>query len=870
MAGEAGIGKSRLIAEFSAASRRSTARLVRAECREFAQSPLGPFSDILMSLGEPAAFLREAPSSEAQLEGLLATFARVFERRATVVIVEDLHWASPELISALRLLVARAETQRALFVLSYRDNEIVPGHANFIPLGKLARERSVSSIGLGRFDLEQIARLLECALGSGIRVPRVLLTDVARRSDGNPLYGEELLRHAVDGLARPLRARSSTLPISLHAIVRERVERCSPRERAALETAALFGRDFDREELGATGGEAAAPSETELARLVEHQLLVLHEPSGRYAFRHALTRDVIYGEIPEHVAKPRHRRIAAALEARDGAATAIVEIAHHHFLGGDLTRAAGPCEAAGALARAQFAYDECIRWYERALVAHGSDEAAVARVRLELGKVLVYAHELERGIAEYETVAVWARTHEPALFVRSRKLIAGTMAADGRREDAIALLESTRATLDENDAPLASDLALRSASFMLLRDDPSEARRSLARLNPRDLGTEARAELHRLRSEMHARAPGDDVAWRADAERAIELYAKIGSARFEHFVRVQFGWQALARGDIRAARASLEAAERRSSESASTSNHLPISAAFVELAAGRLKAARAWLARVVAPQQLLERAFEAAARTEVALALDDVAELERWIDLSLIDELERADEPRSAFRLGTAFGCALVRLDRHHEADRVFERVAPLARTTFEIVPGVLALAAFRPDLTASFLELLENGTTTPFLAAARSMLLAEAAREAGRPPVPAALGAARDFYASADWIPLAARAAELEGDRATAAAWYREIGHVAGVRRLGRAAFRPADVTPLEERESALSARELQVARCIASGTSNREAAAALSLSVKTIEKHLSSIYLKLGLQSRAQLATYVAGARPRTASSR
>ena len=132
MAGEAGIGKSRLIAEFTAASRNSTARIVRAECREFAQSPLGPFSDILSVLGEPTAFLREAPSSEAQLEELLATFARVFERRATVVIVEDLHWASRELVSALRLLVARAQTQRALFVISYRDNEIVPGHANFI------------------------------------------------------------------------------------------------------------------------------------------------------------------------------------------------------------------------------------------------------------------------------------------------------------------------------------------------------------------------------------------------------------------------------------------------------------------------------------------------------------------------------------------------------------------------------------------------------------------------------------------------------------------------------------------------------------------------------------------------------------------
>ena len=258
-------------------------------------------------------------------------------------------------------------------------------------LGKLARERSVSSIELARFELEQIGRLLECALGSGARVPRVLLTDVARRSDGNPLYGEELLRHAVDGLSRPQHARAATIPISLHAIVRERVERCSSRERAALEMAALFGRDFDLAELRATGGEMAVASEAELARLVEHQLLVVDETSGRYAFRHALTRDVMYAEIPERVAEPIHRRIAAALEVRKDAATSIVEIAHHHFLGGDLARAAAPCEAAGALARAQFAYDECIRWYERALVAHGNDEAAVARVRLELGKVLVYA-----------------------------------------------------------------------------------------------------------------------------------------------------------------------------------------------------------------------------------------------------------------------------------------------------------------------------------------------------------------------------------------------------------------------------------------------------------------------------------------------
>jgi DNA-binding CsgD family transcriptional regulator len=541
-----------------------------------------------------------------------------------------------------------------------------------------------------------------------------------------------------------------------------------------------------------------------------------------------------------------------------------VEIAHHHFLGGDLARAAGPCEAAGTLARAQFAYDECIRWYERALVAYGSDGAAAARVRLELGKVLVYAHELERGIAEYEAVAAWARTHDPVLFVRARKLIAGTIAADGRREAAIALLEATLATLGGQHAALGRELALRIASFVLLRDDPSDARATLALLEPAELGLEARAEFYRLRSDMHAHEPADDAEWRRDAARAIELYERSGSTRFEHYTRVQFGWQALARGDVASARTSLETAERRSNESASTSNHLPISFAFVECAAGRFDAARAWLARVTTSQQLIERALEAVVRTELALALDDVAELERRIELALIGELERADEARGAFRLGTAFGCALLRLDKRPEADRLFERVAPLARTTYEIVPGALALSAVRPDLTNPFLALLERGHSTPFLAAAAALVRAEVERSAGRPCDVASLRDARAFYELAGWPALAARAAELEGDRAGAAQLYRAIGHVAGVRRLGLAAFRTAGSPALAgDIESELSARELEVARCIASGASNREAAATLSLSIKTIEKHLSSIYLKLGLHSRAQLAAYVAGAR-------
>ncbi len=315
LSGEAGIGKSRLIAEFKGASAASRARIVQGECREFAQSPLGPLAQILAQLGESTALLRDAHSQEAQLEALLATFARIVERRVTVLIIEDLHWGSPELVHILRLLVRASATQRALFVLSYRDNEIVPSHPLYIPIGKLARESAVSAISLTRFTHHETLRLLERALEPGIRVPNIVLTNVAVHSDGNPLYGEELLRHAVDASTRPDEPPRAGVPMTLQAIVRERIERCSLRERRALEIASLFGRDFAPAELLAVVPDEEVPTETELADLVVKQLLVRDDTTGRYAFRHALTRDVMYADISEAVARPMHRRIADALEA---------------------------------------------------------------------------------------------------------------------------------------------------------------------------------------------------------------------------------------------------------------------------------------------------------------------------------------------------------------------------------------------------------------------------------------------------------------------------------------------------------------------------------------------------------------------------
>jgi len=859
--GEAGIGKSRLIAEFADASARSRARIVRAECREFAQSPVGPLAEILKQLGESAAFLYDAQSQDAQVEMLLAKLAAVFDRRTTVVVIEDLHWASADLISTLRLLVTRVETQRALFVVSYRDNEIVPSHPNFIALGKLARERAVSSITLTRFEHDTTVELLERALGAKSRVPHVVVTDVARRSDGNPLYGEELLRHAVDHLADPTDTRDR-VPLTLQAVVRERIEHCSSRERTLLERAALVGRDFDLGELASLSADLSAPTEPELSTLVDWQLLSHDRRTGRYAFRHALTRDVVYESIAGEVAQPFHRLIADALEAQPADALRVAEVAHHRWRSGDRARAAAPCESAGALARAQFAYADSIRWYERAIVAHGSDGAAAMRVRLELGKVLVAVEETARGVAAYETVAAWAQIRDVALFVRARRLIAGTIHNEGRREEAVAILETTLASIDPGaHASLAAGLTLRIVSMRWTGDDPATAWRYLDRLDPATLATEAKAEYFLLRSSLHALDLAADGPWRDDAAQTVTLYGGVGSPRFEHYARVQVGLQAFARGELTGARSSFEAADRCSVESAGGFNELPLSFAILEAAAGRFARVPLWLQRVRPSPQLYSRAMESLALVELALALDDVLGLERYADLGFVDELERGGDTWNAVRLGSTFARALVRLGRHLESDRLLEQVVPLARSTFDVVPAMLGIASLRPALTMPFRALLERDRHAPFLAAAASIVDAETARERGLAVDRDAVAAALTFYDEAGWLVLAARATELQGDDAEALRRYRAMGHVAGVRRLGISALRhsASDAAPLAA-TGALSRRECEIANLVAIGKSNREAATILAISEKTVEKYLTTIYGKLGLQSRVQLAAYVA----------
>ncbi len=395
IAGDAGVGKSRLVEEYR---RRCSAgpsdAFATAGCRPFAQRALDPIDRALEQLGgEPLSGARTWSSQAELFEAIAAAFERVAGRRTRSVVFEDLHWAQPELLNLLTVLAQRAARERLLLIGTYRDNEIGPSDPIFTPFGRLARERSVTTIALEPLDgLELSEFLAGLVVESGVDVPGSLVEEVRRQSGGNPLFAEELMRHAIDGL-RSTGATTPSLPISLRAVIHERLDRCEPHERELLSQASVFGRRFRLDLLSAVFGVDRAETAATLRRLRELQLVdAVADEQDVYEFRHALTRDAVYGELLPSEARRLHELVAEIILERAEFAQDVELLAHSFWEAGRFERAAPHCAAAAEAARRLYAYDEAIVWYERAArgfggrgadAAHALEWAAYSAVRLQ-------------------------------------------------------------------------------------------------------------------------------------------------------------------------------------------------------------------------------------------------------------------------------------------------------------------------------------------------------------------------------------------------------------------------------------------------------------------------------------------------------
>ena len=221
------------------------------------------------------------------------------------------------------------------------------------------------------------------------------LADIVRRSQGNPFFIEELVKatladDAVGGIMRLL--------LWVRGAVLARAARLSPKERETLSMAAVLGEHFSIERLVSLLGR----DRDEVLRTLERarELQFVYDRStdpGAIAFRHALTQEVLYGELLAERVRPLHETIARELEQCSDPGAVSVELAHDWLRAGNLARAAGYAEIAGDRASAIGAMADAILHYERALT-DGDNEGSAAGLLHKLGLALGSLNEFVAGI----------------------------------------------------------------------------------------------------------------------------------------------------------------------------------------------------------------------------------------------------------------------------------------------------------------------------------------------------------------------------------------------------------------------------------------------------------------------------------------
>jgi DNA-binding CsgD family transcriptional regulator len=410
LAGEAGIGKSRLIAEIKMGIRRDTARALQGNCFEPDRSlPYGPLIDALralLAIYPPMELMRDAGTYAAEYARLLPELAaylpagapaplispeqekrRIFEalvqlltrlsaRQPLLFVAEDIHWADDTSLEFLAFLARRLPRLPILLLLTYRSDEQHAQLRHF--LAQLDRERLASEIALAPLTPAEVEEMLLVIFELQRPVRREFLDAMYNLTEGNPFFIEEVL-HALladdeiyysgEGWERrPL--NDLNIPRSVQDAVRRRSEHLSIAARQTLAFAAVVGQRFDFSLLQHLMGCDEAALLSLLKELIAAQLVV-EQSAERFAFRHALTRQAVYSELLERERRTMHRTIAAAVEAlyADELESRLSELAYHTCQAGEWARALEYARRAGERALALYAPHAALEQFTQAVSA---------------------------------------------------------------------------------------------------------------------------------------------------------------------------------------------------------------------------------------------------------------------------------------------------------------------------------------------------------------------------------------------------------------------------------------------------------------------------------------------------------------------
>jgi DNA-binding CsgD family transcriptional regulator/tetratricopeptide (TPR) repeat protein len=887
VAGDAGLGKSRLVREFCDANIGDTHAAAIGECLEYARGPFAPFVEVLRALvaARPDA-LRDALAVRRILAPLIPEFAAAgaallaVNRRqqfdayvealkhllgpaGAVIVIEDIHWADEGTLGLLQHLVGAAPDLSLLLIVTHRSDELDRNHRLVPVIAKITRKSSVCQTRVERFDAGEMDEWLGEVAKANPKLSRDALQHARHLAEGNPLFAEELITNAIDGA-------TADLPLTLREAILERLRPLPRDARLVLVVAAVVGERFDPDIVAEAARRPVAEVLDVLRRARDLGLVVQDAGSDTLRFRHALMREIFYRELLAPEARSLHARIAAALERRPDAAMRPVELAHHFWEARDQMGAARYSEAAGNAAQSAGAHEDAAAFFERALSFEHGASADQARLYEKLAACLDSSGLAERAARAFDQ----AIEHYRAMGMSEK--LAEMLNGLGRQQ----------ALLGEIDASIASsEAALETLGEAL--DSPTRIRV----LYGFGLTYGLREEWPKALSYL---------------DEALVMGASAGS-RLRANILAQRGIGLALTGKLELAKHAAEeslAAANDTAEDQAIVNAL-LCAGIINDEAGNLftaiemydraanRATESLLA-VPATIAMLNRAYALFLVGDVTAATQAVSKTHaasRRLDLPLVQVLIEHLNILSAMRAGTGpladyradesaidhalqigqpysisaggvFAEYFGRLNRTEEAQSVFKRALDTlrepTRATYLLVYAVQFASDADVERLRTFIEPWAAAQVTSRGRAYLEYLDGHRAERRGdrEAAIRHALDAAQLFEAIQHPFPQAL-SLELAGETPAALELYRRIGASRDAHRLD-AILAPKGRRG--KRTAGLSERERAVARLVALGKSNKSIGAELSISERTVENHITSVLKKFGVTSRTELAARLA----------
>jgi ATP/maltotriose-dependent transcriptional regulator MalT len=935
--GDSGVGKTRLIGELERLLSERDVLVLRGEAVEQGEGelPYAPLTSALRPLvrahdpaldelsggsrSQLAALfpgLAEAgasapvhdPSAQLRLfEALVELLDCLSERSPVTLILEDMHWADSSTRTFVSFLARSLRQEAMLVVLSYRADELHRRHPLRPLLTELDRLESVRSLELEPFSRDELGEVLADILDA--HPDEVLIDRLYARSEGNPLFTEELLAAGLDG--------RGAAPHSLRDAFMLRIERLSPEAQRAARTIAVGRRLTEPVISEVSGIDRGQLQEALREALTEHVLTTDEE--DRFRFRHALLREVLYDDLLPGERGDLHLALARTLEARLGGgqeqeAEQAAAVAGHYAAAGDQPAALRAAVQAALAAREVHAYAEAAELAERALDLWPrvlDAERTIPLSRIDLLTLAASAHSIAGDRERAETLLK------------------------------LALEDVDLGTDPEVYAGLLSRLARLQWSLNRGAEGVETAQRALTVLAPDESSRERPLLMAGLARTLYLRGRFRDAI--PDAEAALAAAVEAGDRHAEGEVLNTLGMAHISLGDVEVGVSMLQ----RAIEIARADDDLDnLGTAYTNLAdmlhiSGRteeaLEVAREGLAavprRVVRLHEwsrltvailayeagdwevmrahlepstsLLDRRgiFRSLVLAEAALAEGRDEDAAQWLDVAE-PLVESSSEPQWIGWFGALQGEHRRRryelLPARSSVEHALDRLEVCTDDVMRIARASAIGARVEADIVRRAKDLREQAAERDAMARLEIHLSRlDAAAQEGGPVEQAWLAAGQAELArgraandpalwreaARQWDAIGrpyqaaimrwreAEAAVEQGDRNAAteparaargaasrigAHWLEEeVTALAGRARLQLAERNEAvGRQEADEEPFGLTPREHQVLALIAEGATNRQIGAALFMAEKTASVHVSRILSKLGVQSRTQAA--------------